>query len=456
MPTTQLHRDRLIADTPPPAADTTGDTWRHLADTFADTTPVTWWAVAATVALAATAYLLITRRTPTPTPARPEGPSRAPRVMYGVALLAMAVSADTSWRFFGVVLGIDGWERVVMFAVLEYALIACGVVMRSQARRGLPPGQVRLFLWVLVACAVAFAVMLSGLLTGIARVALGPALGTWALHIALGIDLRAHRAPVTGTWARLTAEAREWLLSLIGLGDGSRDAVTMRRDRAARRAARHAHALRAAGARRFAPGRRTRTRLLARALRASNAAHDPAARATLLREQAALTTLDTLIGLRHASPWTSVDTPGVATPDTPGDTSADTGVATPGDTDTPGDTAPTSANAANDTSGVARADTTTVPDTTGSDTPDTSVDRVADTGVATAGAGDTGSVAAVSLVPRAVTATDLMRAHYFAERHAGRTPTGTELAAHAGVSASLARRCAARWSQEWTRMHGAA
>ncbi len=54
---------------------------------------------------------------------------------YLVAVISMVVSVDTSWRYFAHNLHItDTRERVVMFAVLEVALIACGYGMRANVR----------------------------------------------------------------------------------------------------------------------------------------------------------------------------------------------------------------------------------------------------------------------------------------------------------------------------------
>jgi hypothetical protein len=235
-------------------------------------------------------------------------PPRAQRSMYLVALMGVAVSADTSWRFFGDRLSIVGVERVLMFAVVEVALIACAVVMRSRILRGDTPGPARTFLWLLTGASALIAWQLSGLTVGLARVVLGPVVGIWALHIALGVEMR-HARVATGTWARIVAELRERTLSWIGLGDDTRDAVVMRQDRAARQAAQLAVELGAED--RNQAGRfrgyllARRRRKLQRKVRTSNAAHDPRARAVMLAELATLRHIEELVSLKQESPWTT-------------------------------------------------------------------------------------------------------------------------------------------------------
>jgi hypothetical protein len=214
---------------------------------------------------------------------------------YTVAFMSMLVSIDTSWRFFGDVLHItDTAERIVMFAVLEVALLACGWGMRANVRRSGRPGAPRLVAWVLCGLAAYMAWQLSGVAAGVARVALGPALGLVMLHLALGIEIRTGQHKAT-TWTRIGRELRERFLSRLGLSDDERDALARTRDRAARRVAR----LSLGG---WVPFRAAR---VARALRASNVAHDPAARARMLAELAAIRHAGDLAALDQPSPWGS-------------------------------------------------------------------------------------------------------------------------------------------------------
>lgn len=217
------------------------------------------------------------------------------RGFYLVAFMSLAVSVDTSWRFFGDKLGITNiYERAAMFAVVEVALIACGFAMRAGIRSpNGKPGPARLILWALCAASGYMAFDLAGPVSGLARVMLGPVLGVVMLHLALGIEVRHNRHRIT-TWSRVSRELKERFLSRLGLGDDERDALARTRDRAARRAA---HLARASW---FTPFRKTR---LDRALRAANAAHDDRMRSRLMAELAAVQHADELRRLDLASPW---------------------------------------------------------------------------------------------------------------------------------------------------------
>ena len=213
---------------------------------------------------------------------------------YAVALMSIGVSVDTSWRFFEQRLGItDVVERVVLFSVMEAALVACGWAMRGGVRQNGRPGPARLVAWALTAFAAFAAFSLSGPVAGTARVLLGPVLGLVMLHLALGIEIRASRQRAT-TWARVGRELRERLLSLLGLGDDGRDALARTRDKAALRAAK----LAVAG--RWTPRRKARLR---KALHASHVAHDPVQRDRMLRELGVLQHADELARTTQPSPW---------------------------------------------------------------------------------------------------------------------------------------------------------
>ncbi len=233
---------------------------------------------------------------PTPaalTPAAPVKPAGA-KGFYAVALMSIGVSVDTSWRFFEQRLGItDVVERVVLFSVMEAALVACGWAMRGGVRRDGRPGPARLVAWGLTAFAAFAAFSLSGPVAGTARVLLGPVLGLVMLHLALGIEIRASRQRTT-TWARVGRELRERVLSLLGLGDDHRDALARTRDRAALRAAKLALASR------WTPFRTARLR---KALHASHVAHDPAQKDRMLRELGVLQHAQKLAETTQPSPW---------------------------------------------------------------------------------------------------------------------------------------------------------
>lgn len=227
-------------------------------------------------------------------------PTGTPWWYYLASLGGLCVSLNTSWRFFGDKLHIVGAERVIMFSVLEAALVACALGMRANVRRvdahtgrpG-PAGAPRLVAWALCGLSAYAALLLSGPIDGAARVALGPVLSLVMLHLALGIEIRQTSGARAGTWARVTGELRERVLSRLGLADDDRDAVTRTRQRAASRAALLA----------LNSSARRRTIRLTKALRAAQIAHDPAMRDRMLAELAVLRSADELTTLTQPSPW---------------------------------------------------------------------------------------------------------------------------------------------------------
>lgn len=240
-------------------------------------------------------------------------PAGTPWFYYLASAGGLAVSLNTSWRFFGDRLGVTGAERVVMFSVVELALVACALGMRANVRRLDPvtgrtgaPGAPRSVAWVLCGLSAYAALLLSGPVDGIARVALGPLLSLVMLHLALGIEIRNRTTTRTGTWARVADELRERVLSRLGLADDDRDALTRTRERAARRIA----VLALSG--------RTplRTARLSRALRTSNVAHDDRIQRRMLAELAVLRHAGELATLALPSPWTvpTVTPPSVTPP----------------------------------------------------------------------------------------------------------------------------------------------
>jgi hypothetical protein len=244
-------------------------------------------------------------------------PAGTPWWYYLGALGGLAVSLNTSWRFFGERLQIHGAEQVIMFSVVELALIACALGMRANVRRvdpatgrpG-PAGAPRLVAWALCGLSGYAALLLSGPVDGIARVALGPILSLVMLHLALGIEIRNRTTVRTGAWARVATELRERALSRLGLANDDRDAVTRTRERAIARAARLTVATRVPW----------RTARLARALRAARVAHDPLARERLLAELAVLRSASELATLSLSSPWAAASaraSTGERSPSTP-------------------------------------------------------------------------------------------------------------------------------------------
>jgi hypothetical protein len=212
---------------------------------------------------------------------------------YLVALMSIVVSLDTSWLFFEQRLHVDNlWIRIGMFAVLELALIACGIGMAANVRKKHSPGSSQLTAWILCGFSGYMAITLAGPIEGLARVALGPILGMVMLHHALGIEKRAH-AGQSGALSRLGRELRERLLSRLGLADDDRDAAQRTRDRAARRVAALVHD----------KGVLFRDARVARAARIANISTDPAQRETMLAELATRRGLASLATLEQKAPW---------------------------------------------------------------------------------------------------------------------------------------------------------
>lgn len=229
-------------------------------------------------------------------PAGRPATGKAPKgalAFYAVAVMAIGVSVDTSFRFFGEKLHITGTAQYLLFAVMEAALIACGLGMAHSVRAGSGPGPYRVTAWALCGFAAYAAIDLSGPIEGPARAVLGPVLGLVMLHHALGIDRRAVGNERAGTLTRVARELRERVLSLLGLADDGRDALSRTRERAARRAARLANADRGL----------FREPRLRRAIRQSNVAHDARQRERMLAELAVLQHVEGLKGLTQESPW---------------------------------------------------------------------------------------------------------------------------------------------------------
>jgi hypothetical protein len=242
------------------------------------------------------------------------------RVFYVAALAGMLVSLNTSWNYFGSVLGVvDVVERGVMFFVLELAQVACGWGMRTSIREHGKPGPARLIAWFLCAISAYMAWSLSGVWVGVARVVLGPVLSLVMLHLALGIEIRSLRVKTDSTWVRVTRELRERLLAFLGLSDEERDARTIARQRALLKATR----IRMTGD----TSERSQRRFIEQLARA-DVANDPEALESFVNAMKLAANASQVYDLRYPMPF-EVSVPGV-TSMAPG---TDT-VAPSGDTDT--------------------------------------------------------------------------------------------------------------------------
>lgn len=168
---------------------------------------------------------------------RVEGDGNGTGLFYAAALAGMIVSLNTSWSYFGAVIGItDLVERGVMFFPLELAQLACGWGMRASIRRHGKPGPARFIAWFLCAISAYMAWGLSGFWIAVVRVMLGPVLSLVMLHLALGIEIRSLKVKDDSVLARVGQELRERLLAYLGLSDEGRDARAIARRRAVARA----------------------------------------------------------------------------------------------------------------------------------------------------------------------------------------------------------------------------
>jgi len=228
----------------------------------------------------------------------PQQEQRAPWAAfacYVVAVVSLAVSLNTSWRFFDRVLHIPSayGERFVMFAVAELALVVCGAGMAVNVHRDGRPGSFRVIVWSMCAAMAYMAWAESAAEEAVGRILLGPVLGTVMLHLGLGLELRA-RHQHTGAVARIARELRERCLSRLGLADDGRDAAQRTRDRKA-----YAVAV-LSRPRRWPWSREAR---LERALLAAGVADDEAMRDRMLARLAVVRHAHELSALAQPSPW---------------------------------------------------------------------------------------------------------------------------------------------------------
>lgn len=183
--------------------------------------------------------------------------SRTQAATWGLlvpAALALAMSADTSYRFMETALQItDETERMVLCGVAEAAIVALTVYAWATRTKG--PAYLA-YAAVLVQAVPAFTV--SGSVGGPVRVVLGPVLLAVLLHLLLGLELRMSGAKSNGLLASAMRELRERLVAFLGIGRRGADSAAIARSRAADRAV--AFADRVAAAR----TKRGRNRLSAR------------------------------------------------------------------------------------------------------------------------------------------------------------------------------------------------
>jgi hypothetical protein len=161
--------------------------------------------------------------------------SRTQAATWGLlvpAALALAMSADTSYRFMETALQItDETERMILCGVAEAAIVALTVYAWATRTKG--PAYLA-YAAVLVQAVPAFTV--SGSVGGPVRVVLGPVLLAVLLHLLLGLELRMSGARSNGLLASAMRELRERLVAFLGIGRRGADSAAIARSRAADRA----------------------------------------------------------------------------------------------------------------------------------------------------------------------------------------------------------------------------
>ncbi|WP_030795067.1 hypothetical protein [Streptomyces lavenduligriseus] len=233
------------------------------------------------------------------------------------ALGCTAYSADTSWRFAADYLDIAGTaERAGMFAAAELGLFATALMARQNLTTQGSPGMPGTLVWVISGVQVIPAYAESGIVGGTVRAFVGPVMAGMLWHLAMGIELRLRTpgAASKGLVATLGREARERLLSRLGIATRDRDAAQITRDRATIRAVDLATRLAdlSTEQRQSRRGRRL-TRRLSKAIGRASVGTDPAQRAELLAQLAARRNALTLATVPLSSPWSPDPTGEMAT-----------------------------------------------------------------------------------------------------------------------------------------------
>ncbi|TWV58536.1 hypothetical protein FRZ03_00440, partial [Streptomyces misionensis] len=264
-------------------------------------------------ALALTAWAIRHRGT------RPQKRLGGPAIKVAAvaALGCTAYSADTSWRFAADYLDMAGTaERAGMFAAAELALFATALMARQNLAAQGAPGLPGTLVWVITTVQVIPAYAESGLIGGTVRAFVGPVMAAMLWHLAMGIELRLRTpgAASNGLVAVLGREARERLLSRLGIAARDRDAAQITRDRATTRAVTLAARLaeRTPEQQRNRRGRRL-TRRLSKAVGRAAVGTDPLQRAQLLDQLAARRHALALATVALPSPWSPAGNASVAT-----------------------------------------------------------------------------------------------------------------------------------------------
>lgn len=221
---------------------------------------------------------------------------------------------DTSWRYAADYLDMAGTvERAMMFGAAELALFATALMARQNLNSQGAPGLPGNLVWVITGVQIIPAYAESGPVGGTVRAFVGPVMAAMLWHLAMGIELRLHKpdATSTGLLATLGSEARERLLSRLGIAARDRDAAQITRDRATTRAVTLAARLsdHTPAQRQKWRGRRL-TRKLSKALGRAAVGTDPAQRSQLLDQLAARRHAHTLATVPLAATLTDAEAAG--------------------------------------------------------------------------------------------------------------------------------------------------
>lgn len=220
------------------------------------------------------------------------------------AALATAVSMTGMWRFFGSVLHFSGAERVVMFAFLEVAVVACAFRARRNMQDLMTAGAEGIAVWVLSGFSAVFSAMDAQSAAAAAFRLAVPLIAAWLWHRAMSLERRKTTGK-TLNW-RISTER---ILVRLGLADptarDTTDVAAARRIAVLARAAKRLRVLRAAGAWnwRISWARRRLEHALEAAVEHAALAGDKDRHAQLRAQIGALNGAEGLAELDVPAPW---------------------------------------------------------------------------------------------------------------------------------------------------------
>jgi len=150
------------------------------------------------------------------------------------AAMGLAMSASTSYRYFGVHLDVtDVPDRLAMCGVAEAAIIA--LTLHSWKTKSKGSAWLAYFF---VAAQSIPAFEVSGGAGGVVRIVLGPLMLALMLHKMLGIEAKLSGSVSTGLFASAGRELRERIVSRLGIGRRGADSAEIARNRAGDKAVR--------------------------------------------------------------------------------------------------------------------------------------------------------------------------------------------------------------------------